>query len=211
MSPEGIIKVFSDYGAMLVLSGVFLYFIIRVINIFVRYLEKKLGRKSHDASLQIRNDVSSKVQSIISQYLQDCDGDRLQIIEFSNSVVSVAYLPFKYMTCTYEVYKYGEVPASNYIDHVSTSLFTPFFDSLQDRDYCIFDVDSKTPPMGGVMYDIMKSEGQKKSLCAMLRTTKGKYIGYIALMKDSMITDSDIAAIKVLSSKVSALLGILDK
>ena len=212
MDLENVMRIISDYGLALVISGVFLYLIIRLINILLRELSGRLGHKKHDKELEARNTVSSQIQSLISNCLVATDCDRIQVIEFSNTVMSVAYLPFKYMTCTYEVYRFGEKPASSMIDHISTSLFTPFFDELQSRDYCIFDTEKKEPQMGGAMFDIIKAEGETRILCTMLKHPKGKFIGYLMLMKsEDTFNDDDIDRIQTLGDHVSALLCIMDK
>lgn len=206
-----IIKLISDYGALLIIAGIFVYVVIRLINIGLKYVEGKLSKKDHDAAIDVRSNVNIKIQSLITDFLQAHNGTRIQVIEFTNSIMSVAYLPFRYMTCTYEVYRFGEQPNSHAIDHVSTSLFTPFFEILQANDYQIFDLADDTSKMGGAMYDIMNNSKQNKALCAMLTTYKGKALGYVALMKDEgSFSEADTEDIQSLASKLTALLSILD-
>lgn len=207
---ENFVKLISDNGALIVLCAIFIWIIIKFANLGFDYLKRKINKKSHDSGLDKRNDISIKIQSLISDYLEESNGKRIQVVEFSNSVVSVAYLPFKYMTCTYEIYHLGEKPFSGLIDHISTSLFVPFFEALQDKDYEIFDCNHHRPKMGGAMYDILKSMGSNKILSSMLVTSKGKALGYVSLMKDEDFSESDIEGIQLLSNKLSALLGIMD-
>lgn len=211
MKPIDPFKLLTDWGPLIVMSGTFLYFIIRLMNIFFQFIENKMGKVRHDKALSIREEVGLKVQSLIGDFLQVCDGDRVQVIEFSNSVMSIAYLPFKYMSCTYEVYKFGKSPIGHRMDRMATSLFSTFFGQMEDCAYCKFDVENKPPYMGGAMYDIMLQSGSRRELCSKLVTSKGKFIGYISLMKDEEFTDLDIERIQEVSTKVTTLLSVLDR
>lgn len=208
---QAIIKLLIDYGVMLIIVGIFLYVIIRIININLDKYADKNKQKNHDEMLDIRSSVGLKIQSLIENYLTETNGNRVHVIEFSNSVMSVAYLPFRYMTCTYEVYRIGKGATGHKIDRISTSLFTPFFEALARNEYCIFDITDKTTLVGGAMCDLMKSQNEHQALCALLKSAGGKAIGYIELTKDDEITLSDINKMKDLSAQVSALLGVADK
>lgn len=211
MTIESLAQYIADFGIMLVVCAIFLYIVVRLVNLLFKYIETKLGSKNHDKLLSMRSDISTQIQTLLDEFLEQHDGDRIQVIEFSNSVVSVAYLPFKYMTCTYEVYRLGKAASGHRIDHISTSLFTTFFLSMQDVDYRIFDIDDKTVPMGGAMYDMMKEQDASKSLCTMLHTPKGKSIGYITMKKETDFTNADIDGIQSLADQISILLSVADK
>ncbi len=206
-----IVQAIADFGVLIIIAAVFLYASIRLLNIFFKFLEKKFGSKKHDKLLDIRGEVSNEIQLLLDQFLEAHGGDRVQVIEFSNSVTSVAFLPFKYMTCTYEVYKLGKAPTGHMIDHISTSLFTTFFMSMQGHTYRIFDTHDKSVPMGGAKYDLVQSQGASQSLCVMLHTPKGKSIGYITMKRDETeFTEKDIEGIQILAEQVSALLSVAD-
>lgn len=207
---EQIIQFIADFGITLVICAVFIYVVIRAINLLFSYIENKLATKRHDKLLDVRNDINEKVQLILDVFLEEHHGDRIQVIEFSNSVMSVAYLPFKYMTCTYEVYRAGKAAIGNRIDHLSTSLFTVFFTTLQSNPYCILDGAATRRISGGAMCDLLISSGEPTALCTILRTIKGKSIGYV-VMKKSEFTQTDIEDIQSLADHLSSLLGIADK
>lgn len=208
---SSLVKLISEYSVLILIAAIFLYVCIKLLNIFFKFLEKKVGSKKHDKLLDIRGEVSKEIQLLIEQFLETHGGDRVQVIEFSNSVTSVAFLPFKYMTCTYEVYKLGKAPTGHMIDHISTSLFTTFFQSMQDYPYRIFDTHDKSVPMGGAKFDLVQSQGASQSLCVMLHTPKGKAIGYITMKRDETeFTDKDIEGIQTLAEQVSALLSVAD-
>lgn len=203
-------KLIADYGVMIVICGVFIYIVCRLSNIGFKKLEKNIGNKTHDQLIAVRTEVGEEIQILLDDFLAHSEGDSIQVIEFSNSVTSVAYLPFRYMTCTYESCKIGVISKGSKIDRISTSLFTPFFSELQKVPYCEFDINSKERKVGGAMYDLMNSIGETKSLCAMLCTVHGKAIGYVSFQKASGFTADDIENICALSKQLSALLCVVD-
>jgi hypothetical protein len=211
VSPIDFSKAIVDYGVTIVLAGMFLYLIFRIINMGLKHIDSRWGNKQHDKLLDMRSEIGEEVQQLLEQFVTEHKGERAQVIEFSNTVMSVAYLPFKYMTCTYEVCSFGVVSQGHRIDHMSTSLFTHFFKNLRENDYCIFDIENHDLLVGGAMYDLMNSMEQKKLLCCMLTTHSGKAIGYISFQKDSGYDISDIQDIQRLSKEITALLGVMDK
>ena len=204
-------KTISEFGIMIVICSIFLYTAVRLINLFIKNLETRLKDKKHDELIDIRMSVNRKVQSLIDQFLEEHDSERIHVVEFSNSVMSVAYLPFKYMSCTYEVYRIGKSPTASKIDHISTSLFTAFFGKLYDADYLVLDSHNPDHTLGGAIYDIIDASGESKGLYVILRTSKGKALGYVAVRKDENFSSEDIEDVQVLASKLSALLGVADK
>lgn len=206
-----VLEYIADYGVTLIIAAIFLYVVIRLINIGLHYVEGRFKHKRHSDLIDLRGEVSEKVQQLIAEFLETSKGNRVQVIEFSNSVLSVAYLPFKYMTCTYEAYALGRSAMGHTIDRISTSLFTAFFTKLQNSDYYILDTTEGSGITNGAIYDLMKHQNETKSLCSILRTSKGKAIGYVALKKDEAFTESDIEGIQSLADQISALLGIVDR
>ena len=205
------VQFITDYGVTTLITAIFLYVIVRLVNVAIDYAKNKIKTRRHDEGLSLRESISTEIQITISNFLEKHNGDRIQVIEFSNSVVSVAYLPFKYMTCTYEAYDPSLQSTASKIDHVSTSLFTVFFDHMYNVDFCVFDISNHNKLVGGAMYDLMKSQNHNKCICSMLRsTTSQKNIGYVVMYKES-IDQFDIDEITSLSDGLSALLSTLDK
>lgn len=207
---EAIAKFITNYGVLVLIGAIFLYVIIRLIKLAFNTLERKMAAKDHEKALDIRTQVSTQIQRLIATVLRDTHATRLHVIEFSNSVMSIAYLPFKYMTCTYEVYKLGASATGHKIDRLSTSLFTPFFAELDEHPYCTFDINDPDTKMGGAMIDLMKAQEEHQALCVALKTPRGKHVGFIELIKEGEFTDTDIAEIQHLGQQVSALLGAVE-
>ena len=210
MEIENILRFFSDYGIALVITAVFLVIVIRAVNLAFKYFEGKLGHKSHEKQLEVRSEVNKKVQQLINDFLVRTEGKRVQVVEFSNTVASVAYLPFRYMTCTYETYSYELAPTAHLIDKLPTSLFTQFFDQLQDLDYYEVDTSSGREKVGGTVYDLMVKCGGEKYLYVLMKSIKGKPVGIVALEKHEEFTEEDREGIVGLSKQLTSLLCILD-
>ena len=206
-----LVKWIADYGVLVIIAAIFLYAAIRLINMGLGTLSERLSRKKHDNLINARLKLSDKIQALIGHYLAISNASRVSVIEFSNTVMSVAYLPFRYMTCTYEVHDFGKTAMGHKIDRISTSLFTPFFMKLQDSKCCVFDINDKSTLVGGAMCDLMRSQGEHLALCIGLTTPKGKAIGYIQATSDDKFDDKDIADIKVLGEQIALLLSIEDK
>lgn len=210
MSFIEVIEEVSDYGLSLILSSIVIYSVIQLLNIQFTKLKRSSSRKDHDAALELRSDIDIKVYEILNNFIEEHDGLRLQVIEFTNTVTSVAYLPFKYMSCTYEVVSYGIKPEARCIDKLSTSLFSPFLSRLGKDDYLILDHESAAE-MAGVVHDLYEQIGGKNMLAVMLKSERDKCIGYVSLYKDKPIEDNDIGDLMFIGSQLSALLGVLDK
>lgn len=200
----------ANYGILVIIGAIFIYVVIRLIRLGFVALEKRMANKEHEKALDVRSEIGKQVQRLITRVLSECSGTRIHVIEFSNSVLSVAYLPFKYMTCTYEVYKLGKSATGHKIDKLPTSLFIPFFAELDEHEYCIFDINDPTCPMGGAMTDLMKAQEEFQSLCVALKTPKGKHIGYIELIKETEFLSTDIDEMTLLGQQLVALLTTAD-
>lgn len=204
-------KALMEFGIMIVICAIFLYTAVRLINVFMKSLDSRIITHKHDELADIRMSVNQQVQSLIDDYLESHDSDRVHVIEFTNSVMSVAYLPFKYMSCSYEVYRIGKSATANKIDHISTSLFPKFFEKLYDNDYVILDANNEDKQFGKAIYDVVRASGESLGLYAILRTSRGKALGYVCITKDEGFHDTDIQDVQILASKLSALLSVADK
>lgn len=205
-----LIKSISEYGISLVLSAIFIYVVIKLLKIQFDKVSESNKRKAHDNALALRAEIDEEVYEILNDFIEDHHGLRLHVIEFTNSVTSVAYLPFKYMSCTYEVVSYGNKPEARCIDKLSTSLFSPFLSKLGKSSHLILDGED-AQQSSGVMHDLYEQIGGRYMLSVMLKSGKDKCIGYVAFYKDSQVEDSDVEDLILVGSKLSALLGVLDK
>ena len=210
MSLIEVIKTISEYSLSLVLSAIVIYTVIKVIKIQLDKVQDANSRKNHDKALQLRDEIGEKVYAILNNFIQDHHGIRLQVIEFTITVTSVAYLPFKYMSCTYEVVSYGNKPEARSIDKLSTSLFSPFLSKLGKEQYMVLDPES-ADELSGVLHDLYEQIGGKHMVSVMLKSERDKCIGYVAFYKDKLVEEEDIDDLLLSGSKISGLLGVMDK
>lgn len=205
-----VLKAVGEYGLSLALSAIFIYAVINILRIQFDKLRETSKRKAHDGALALRGEVDEKVYELLNDFIQEHHGYRVHVIEFTNSVTSVAYLPFRYMSCTYEVVAYGSKPEARCIDKLSTSLFSPFLSKLGKSNYLVLD-GQNIQQNSGVMHDLYEQIGGRYMLSVMLRSGKDKCIGYVAFYTDNSIHQSDVDDLVLVGSKLSTLLGVLDK
>lgn len=210
MTIDSAIKSIADLGLTIVLSGIVVYVLIKAINIFFAKWNFNKEHKYHDKAINLRNEIGMKIQDVIKGFLMDHEGARLEVIEFSNSVQSVAFLPFRYMTCTYEVFEYGRDPIGHKIDRVSTSLFTNFFTYLQSHPYHLFNINDTDDEISGRIASLFEGTGDIQQVVSVLmKTPYDKAIGFICFKKVNP-SSSDIEDCVKLSEQISGMLSIND-
>lgn len=214
-----LVRTIADVGVLICIAGLFIYAVYRWINNYFDNKDDAKGggvpgkkdRDRHDELILLRTKISRDIQQLISTTLNDMNWERIHIVEFSNSMMSVAYLPFRYMTCTYEVFCLGKTGTGSKIDRLSTSLFTSFFTKLHDQGWCLMDLNNPETNICGAMKDLMVSNGETKSLSAGIVSPKGKSLGYVSVKNEKGFTQEDIEAILTLADQVAVLLGVVDK
>ena len=210
MNVAEIAKLIGDYGLAVILSAIFIYIAIRAINLGFDYVQERLGYKRHDDMLEMRNEIDEEVDKELNTFFVEHSGNRLQLIEFTNSVMSVAYLPFKFMQCTHEVFQYGDRSEAKNVDKLSTSLFSQFLSELGKNDYLVLHKEDGLKY--GAIHELFESIGMDTIICVMLKTHKDKAVGFIAFEpSDDEISEELTEDITSLSKKLSALLGVMDK
>ena len=209
MEFENIVKLIAEYGVMIMICGIFLYAAIQLIVIFINWLKKKTLRNAHDESIDTRFSIGNEIHKLIANTLTQMEAERVQVVEFSNSVMSVAYLPFRYMTCTYEVYDLDREPIGYKLDKISTSLFSPFFAKLQDNKIYMFTLSEDQELSERSLCNLMDVD--RWTACVPLRTVKGKLIGFVQVTRFKEFSKSEQMDIQILGAKLVELLSVLDK
>lgn len=211
-----IVRLIGDYGMMVIVCGIFLYLILKFANLGINYAQSRLNKKKetefHESRMSLREGVNTQITELLNSYFQIIGGNRIQVMEFSNSVTSVAYLPFKYMTCTYETTKIGVPSTAKNISKLPTSLYTTFLRNLYDNLHCIVDLDDPNAiTYSGAFYSLMQENGDRCILCAIIKDAKGKALGYVSLQDSANnFTEHDIEKMDELAMKLSSLLGIAE-
>ena len=209
MEFENIVKLIAEYGIMIMICGIFLYAAIQLIVIFINWLKKKTLRNAHDESIDTRFSIGNEIHKLITHTLTQMEAERVQVVEFSNSVMSVAYLPFRYMTCTYEVYDLDREPVGYKLDKISTSLFSPFFAKLQDNKIYMFTPSEDQELSERSLCNLMDVD--RWTACVPLRTVKGKLIGFVQVTRFKEFSKSEQMDILITGAKLAELLSVLDK
>ena len=204
-----IVKLIGDYGVMIIICGIFLYTAIKLINLLIQWIQAKVSKSTHEDKLNTRVGVGTQIHKLIAHQLRQLELERIQVIEFSNSVVSVAYLPFRYMTCTYEVYDLDRHATGPQLDRISTSLFSPFFTKLQENPIYVVEQDDNLEPSARSLFQLMDAD--RYIACVALRTVKGKMIGYLQATQGLPFTDEAQLELRMLGSQISELLGVMDQ
>jgi hypothetical protein len=198
----------SDYGVPMVISGIFLYTVLRVINIGVELLENRFAKDNHDDLIENRVKADLEIQHLIDKALTETGGDRIMVIEFHNTTYNLVHLPFVFMSCNYEVYREGVLPVSQIMKNISTSLDPVFLTNLQKQPYMILDMENRDEAIAKVLYELAASRDAKKSLCIGIRTIQNKIIGYISLHKNTDITEKDISIMSATRNQINVLLTL---
>lgn len=208
----GVLDMISNYGVPIVITAIVLYVLIRVADIGLRCLQNVVDRRNHDQRLQLRQTVDSHVQALIDSALSICNGERLQVVEFTNSVTSVAYMPFRYMSCTYESHSYLVAPTAKNIDKLSASLFSKFLSQVGEQDYCIFDIEDDKNHDIDLMYNVIGEAPPYKLVATRMITKNGKPVGYIiAIFRQDTIPRATIECLTDLAQQVGSLLSLFDR
>lgn len=210
MSVLETVKLILEYGVMTVICAVFIIMAIILFKVFIDKFTDKGRKRTHDAGISKRFEVDEEVQSLLNKFQEDHNCERVHIVEFSNSVTSVAYLPFRYMNCTYEVHDFSVPYTAKFIDKLSTSLFTPFFMRLKKDPILALDVENPDKSLGGAVYDVMQNSGERFGLFTLI-LNRNRPIGYVAMRSSKCFTQSDKQDLFNLSAKLSVLLGVMDK
>lgn len=207
MSVAEIVKLILEYGIMAVICAIF---IMMAVKLFIRNLNDKNDRHAHNTGIAKRFEIDEEVQKLLYKFQEVHECERVHVVEFSNSVVSVAYLPFRYMNCTYEVHDFSVPTKAKFIDKLSTSLFTPFFLKLKEKPVLKLDAKNPDKKLGGAVYDVMINSGEQFGLFTLI-LNKNRPIGYVAMRSSKDFNKSDESDLTELSAKLSILLGVLDK
>jgi hypothetical protein len=205
---KDIMAFLADYGVTMLISGIFLYTTLQLINIGLNFLRKKSVNKKHDDLVDTRSRIDIEVQMLIDKVLLETGGDRIMVMEFHNGMQNLANLPFLFMSCTYESFREGLMPVSHLLRQVSTSLYSIFMTSLQTKTQVILDVDNREYTLARAAYELIVAIGEKNALCVVLRNLQKRPIGYVMMNKSTELGDKDISLLQDTAKQLSMLLAL---
>jgi hypothetical protein len=210
---EAAMELISEYGVPLVISGIFIFLALEIINFAMKYLHKKYdingeeARKEEAELLAKRAEVDLKIQYIIDKALNDTDGERISVMEFHNHQANMASLPCRFMSCTYETYRVGLLPVAFLLNQISTSLYSIVVTNMQKSPYIILDTEKRDPDLARIGYELVEAKGVSKSLCVVMRSLRNTVLGYVSLGKNTEFTQNDITTMIQVGAHVASLLG----
>lgn len=81
MQALDVIDYIAEHGLAFVISGIFLYIIIRAVNLVFDKLSTSKNNKRHDKLLAMRIEIDIEVYSLIREFLTAHKGTRVQVID----------------------------------------------------------------------------------------------------------------------------------
>ena len=215
MDPKEILSSLSSgtsVGSYAIAGGIYLVY--RLMDLLFH-----LFRNSMDKSIKIKGIVNrDEADDVISGLLDGAmgttlmEGERVQVIEFTNTVKNVALVPFLFMTCTYESFSLGKRSMAHIIDNKPTSLCGMYIRKLQLQTLAVIDLDNRDMSLGGI-YDLLEQRGATKNLALAIRSPLSKkMIGYISYDTNDAgdFSDAAITLLRNLSGQIGTLLTLGD-
>ena len=211
---QDIAKFVQDYGVTTVISIVFLYAAVQLINIGIGWVKNKAGNTATDnkkisESFDRKSEVDFQIKMLIEKALLETNGNRIYIMEYHNHSDNLSKVPIYYMSCNYEVYKTGLLPIGNQFKQVSTSLFPKFLSNLQSNEYVILDTENVLDTLDG--YELLKAKNEKAALVIPMRNFAKIPIGYVALTRNDEFTEKDKIVMLNVAAQIGVLLSTFDK
>jgi hypothetical protein len=202
----------ADYGVTMVISAIFLYAALQLINFGLNYLKRKTDDQKHSEAIDTRTDVSLQIQMLVDYALAEVEGDRITVMEFHNSTENLAHLPFCYMTCSYESYREGLLPVSSLLKGITTSLYSLFLTNLQKQPYVILDTRNRDPGAARAAYELIAVQEESSALCVIIRSLQRRGIGYVSLKKDDgEYSEKEIGKMRDVAKELGMLLTLTQK
>ena len=166
----------------IVVLSIVIYSLGQFLQIFFNRLKRKLETHHNIKGSTKRINIDKSMQSLLDLTILRIDCIRISVIEFHNSNKNIAFVPFDYMTCMYEIYLPGLSPMAQLCKSVPTSLYHSLFNCLRRDPLLIIDVDDQQENIQRAVYDMIIARGAKKSLYVPILSTFNRLpIGCIAI------------------------------
>ena len=196
-----------------IVIGMALFFLYRVLDTLYKRFRDSMDRTIKIKGVVKRDEVDKVVSGLLDGTMGTLDGDRIQVVEFTNSVKNVALVPYLYMTCTYESCAVGKRTMSNLIQNVPTSLVGLLIKrlSLSKVSYVILDLDNRDPALPAKAYELLDQRMATKCfyvpLCSPLSK---KIIGFICYDTNDVgdFSDKVITLLRGVSGQIGTLLTL---
>jgi hypothetical protein len=198
-------------GPKTLVFAVLIYGVIQVLNIGINKIKKALDKTEKIKGIVKREEADKVIQGLLDGAIGQIGGERIQVIEFTNTNKNIALVPFDFMHCTYESYQLGKQSMADIYKGIPTTIIGLFLQRLNTQSYMVINVDcpdNKLPPS---IYDMLEKRFATKSLYVPVRSPISKrMIGYVLLDSNDVAGFSDIAlkTMRSLADQVGVLLTL---
>ena len=203
----------SISGIIILIITVGITILIKSFDVIFMAITKHFEKKERIKGILKREDADNHIQDILNTALATLGGDRLQVIEFTNTVKSVASLPFKYMTVTYESYSLGKLPAADTIKNELTSLHSSFLSRLYTNSFFVLNLEKQDDTITPATYSLIDKRSAIQSLYISISDRKSKrMIGLLSYDISATEGFSEIAitTLRKLAAQLSVYLTLWD-
>ena len=202
---------------------------LRFVDFIIRKEEKKRDKQERIKELfeeevkreQVKEKATKKrehannvMQDLLNTTLATLMGDRLQVIEFTNTITTVAMLPYRYMTCTYESMAPGKKPMASTIKDELATLYSDFLTALRLKSYVVLNAEKRSDKFTPAIYDLIGKRFANQSLYVSIDDRKTKEpIGILSYdtSNPSGFCDKEITTLRGLAAQLSLLLTMWEE
>ena len=206
---DELLKLISTYGLAIVISGLVLYFAIKLGNILVDSFKHKHTAKKHDDLSETRSRVSSVISSMLDRIVLKTHADRAYVFEFHNGHFSMGGLPFLKMSNHYEALGEGATSEANRRKDMSLQLYHSFTEAIAKKDYLIMKPDDRTGEFSPLVYETLAERGIHTTVRAKITDIHKRPIGYFGIDFCKPVTDEAARACVETVIGAAAELGAL--
>ena len=208
---EEIIKMITTYGLSIMISGVVLYFLIKVANILIKNYEEKNKIKKHDELAMLRNQISVTINALLERTALRANADRVYVFEFHNGNTALGGLPFMKMTNTYEALNGTAKSEMHKRTDMPFQLFQSFVDAIYNEDYIVMDVNNRTDKYSAFVYETLVERNISVTIRAKITDISKRVIGYFGIdyCKNNPVSEAVISDSVKIAQDVAIELGAL--
>ena len=191
-----------------------LYFVVKTFpDVIKEYIQNKLleDSEAHKKGNAKRKNISPEIQRILSELLEDTNGNRALLFEFSNGTSNLAGLPFLFINATSESLTLNTSSVAHLYQRINVSLFANFIAELEDKSYFyaedVEDIKEKYP----FIYNFMKPNSVKSMLFYVIYGVDDT-LGFIVLTStvESFTRKDTLPKIAEKAQMISSLLNLED-
>lgn len=186
---ERILKLLQEYGpwkifiatCLITLVSTFLYFTLNFGEALALYDAWKV--RQHDDKMELRMQMSPKIQSLIDKLTYSTGAARVVVLELHNGNTGNGGLPFTKCTATYESLNIGKHPIAQDYQEVNMSLM-PFAHTLSEVGYWCGDT-SELEVIDRGLYYKMKGNGTEHFAACSIEGVDNKPIAFMFISFDN--------------------------